>query len=699
MDWTEIEVPCCCSDKSSLPMDQTTMKVSNPSFVPPSGYTVLPAFLNDVEAHALLSELDGAKWEREGFVQRKRVQRYDVNRLSPVLTETLDKFRRVTDHSWTPTTIVVEEYPFTTMNPSMTNMVTTTYESLERSDSDKDNDKDINDNDDDGGCFVASVSLLSTAWQHTNRPERRAADCWKLRGPDDWTDTPLEPGVLHVKSGEALWDWRYNVMRGGESDGTDDRVVVLKFCSLGATTADTAATPTSATDSTSTTANSNTTVVDNVNRQNKTPGNKEQENSGDVTCTVPAETNHDDDLVSNSADPQSPQQPTNDSSMMPPMQELLTIIVTTSPIQSHPSTELLERTFSTFALAGESFVYQCRKVIVCDGCRILTDNNSDNNNNNSNQKTNTAPVSKKHSSTKQALRNGIATQDQATNYTEFKKRLQTLCRDAPPDSPFVHTTVQELTSRHGYGFALRHALRHCVTTPYVCVIQHDRTFMRPTPIEDTLRAMWHNRSVIKYVGMTMRSNLRYADIFMSKYGKGAYQQLQSLVLRPPELLLDGTAYGPGSRSDSMSQVRSAKVRETVAALRKAYMGSSQYTDQMVWLQDHPVPDGKHQLSLTPTLFWYDNTHLCETAHYRDFVFDVKLKMVARGGFVEDKLSPNITRNVERQGLETGHGRFGCYLLDDHCGLFFTGHLDGGNYLTDEQKEQWEVLCRQNRPRR
>ena len=87
-------------------------------------------------------------------------------------------------------------------------------------------------------------------------------------------------------------------------------------------------------------------------------------------------------------------------------------------------------------------------------------------------------------------------------------------------------------------------------------------------------------------------------------------------------------------------------------------------------------------------------------------------MVAPGGFVEDKVSPVIKKSVERFGLIEGHARFGCYLLDDHSGMFFTGkfnltkrdggtntrkepsqysffltgHLDGGSYITVEEKQ-------------
>ena len=86
--------------------------------------------------------------------------------------------------------------------------------------------------------------------------------------------------------------------------------------------------------------------------------------------------------------------------------------------------------------------------------------------------------------------------------------------------PFRNAKVVELDERHGYGFALRHALRHCLDTPYVCVIQHDRTFMRPTPIKETIHAMENDpEQRIKYVGISMRSNLMSYDIFAGKYGR------------------------------------------------------------------------------------------------------------------------------------------------------------------------------------
>lgn len=285
------------------------------------------------------------------------------------------------------------------------------------------------------------------------------------------------------------------------------------------------------------------------------------------------------------------------------------------------------------------------------------------------------------------MRNGIVTAEQAENYLAFKEAVRELCASSSDASPFQNTVVEELESRHGYGFALRHALRHCVSTEFVCVVQHDRTFMRPTPVVETVAAMWRHPN-IKYVGMSMRSNLMYRDMFLGKYGRSHFDEHGEMTLRPHELLVDAGRYGPNSTSTRAMLHSNEKLRENIEALVKTYNGSSQYAEHRKWLDDQDLPPGTHQMSLTPTLFWFDNVHIAETDHYRDFVFHPPYKMVARGGFVEDKLSPVIKQTVERMGLRHGHSRFGCYLLDDHSGMFFTGHLDGGSYLTSATRKDF-----------
>lgn len=503
-------------------------------------------------------------------------------------------------------------------------------------------------------CFVAEIPLLlnetnSSSFQdllqNWNLPEKRAALCWHLRSPQHWTDVRLHPNTAIIRRSELLKDWRSSrVVTTKSSCAAEDpcaTIRVLRFFRLPIDAASISA-------------------VDPSLRFGYIPSP--------------------DDEMRRIQRLQTP---------IPPLSDLLTIIITTSPIKSNPSTVVLERSLETFEFGGSDFAYECPKVIVCDGFRPQHDGDE--------QRSKSNKVSRKHNNTKQAMRNGIVNQEQADNYRQFKQSLKNICSAArasnEPKKLFRSATVVELEERYGYGFALRHALRHCVRTPFVCVIQHDRTFMRPTPVYETVKAMWLH-SNIKYVGFSMRSNLMYKDIFLAKYSlqQAQQQEWNDMVLRVPELRFPAKQYGPDSDSTRAMPLASTKMQKNIAALAESYKGSHQATTAGPVVLDDDKNDNddaplQHQVTLTPTLFWYDNVHICETEHYRDFIFHEKYKMVARGGFVEDKLSPVIKRTVERLGLRDGHSRFGCYLLDDHSGTFFTGHLDGGNYMTHEQRQQ------------
>jgi hypothetical protein len=606
----------------------TGLQMSNENAcLPATGMKFWPAFCSDAgERQQILRDIAQREFVKEGFDRRIRVQKYSISDHDD-RSNCPESLRRLARRlqacggaasSLLPpaTQIVVEEHPITPWSYSgdyAPNLIVSSFESRAEGN--------------DPACFVACVTLQNGIIQHINKPAARQDILWKLESDEHHTNILLEPGSLLVQQEEFLDQWRVystaapinaaTVPNDDEEDGeVGGKSILVKFLRLPVPLEDTT-----------------------------------EESPVDFGYTASPE-----DLQPRLGD-------------MPPLHTLLTIIVTTSPIKSHPATELLERTFATFPLGGRDFV-QCPKVIVCDGFR----------------KQEGEFVSKKHNCAKQKMRNGIVNDEQAGNYAVFKDRLKVLCASAATtaDSPFCHTTVKELPERMGYGFALRHALRHCVTTPFVCVIQHDRTFMRPTPMEDVVHAMWRHRQ-IKYTGISMRSNLVYRDIFCGKYGKASEEEMGSMIVRPPELLLDASQYGPAGDSIRAMKCTDAKVRKSINAISFAYQSSAQCTEQLAWTKAHPVPAGKHQLTLTPTLFWYDNTHVAETAHYRDFIFHPTYRMVARGGFVEDKLSPVLKRTVERLGLPEGHARFGCFLLDDHSGMYFTGHLDGGSYITTETR--------------
>jgi len=461
---------------------------------------------------------------------------------------------------------------------------------------------------DSENSFAAYLPLDSPVVQHLNCPLHRLQSCWRLKSENHWTDMKVEVGDAVIKTGDCLQLWRSKVLK----ETKEGNCHVLKLWSCG---------------------------------NSEVKMSKEQD---DRFGYIPSDKD---------VSPGPDEHP-------PPMRELLTIVVTTSPIKSNPSTEMIELVSDTFRLCGDQFAFECPKVIVCDGYRTRDE-----------------LTTEKYQNVKQAMRNGIVTEEQAENYGEFIKRLRALCDQSTAGTVFNNTKVETLEERQGYGFALRHALRHCVKTRFVCVIQHDRAFMRRTPILEALSCLWRYPG-IKYIGINMRSNLIYRDIFRTKFGKRFSEEMTEMILRPPELLVDDNiGYGPNAKSIKLYGYKNT-VEKRMYDFMDTYRGSLQARSEA----EVPVVPGKTQMSLTPTLFWYDNVHLAEVAFYSDFIFDPSLKMVVRGGFVEDKLSPVMKKTVDRLGLKDGHSRFGCYILDDHAGAHFTGHFDGGSYLTIEERK-------------
>jgi len=122
---------------------------------------------------------------------------------------------------------------------------------------------------------------------------------------------------------------------------------------------------------------------------------------------------------------------------------------------------------------------------------------------------------------------------------------------------------------------------------------------------ETMQAMWRHR-YIKYVTISMRSNLLYRDLFIGKYGKLYHQEFDDMILRLPELNLDRKIYGPDGESAKQITTDNAKVRNSIFALEEKYKGSKQNEAYQDWLRSNPPTDPtKHQLSLTPGMlsFW------------------------------------------------------------------------------------------------
>ena len=97
-----------------------------------------------------------------------------------------------------------------------------------------------------------------------------------------------------------------------------------------------------------------------------------------------------------------------------------------------------------------------------------------------------------------------------------------------------------------------------------------------------------------------------------------------------------------------------------------------YVQSKYQLRIAPQPT-EFGFSLTPLLQWYDSTHVCSMKHYRDFVY--RGGLVARGGFVEDKLGQYQLKRIKERGLGA-HAEFAQFVLDDGIEKPMVSHLDG-----------------------
>ena len=176
------------------------------------------------------------------------------------------------------------------------------------------------------------------------------------------------------------------------------------------------------------------------------------------------------------------------------MDQLLTVIVQTSPIPSHPSTALLEALFRSFDRVDG--LRECKIVLVADGCNVVDDE-------------------------VEGLKRGKVSSDTACRYQTHLKRLQE-CIDKPP---FGGSAVQGngsvelliLTERHGSARAIDVVVREKVCTPLVMICQHDNLFVADAPLCSIATAMQEN-TWLKAVHFVATATTNYKNKVKQKYG-------------------------------------------------------------------------------------------------------------------------------------------------------------------------------------
>lgn len=320
--------------------------------------------------------------------------------------------------------------------------------------------------------------------------------------------------------------------------------------------------------------------------------------------------------------------------------DLLTVIITTSPTPSAPSTELISAILSSFREHCASLL-SCRMIVVFDTYdRIAA-----------------------HA----RLKKGQVTADGARTYDQYKQNvreaiLNEFNRDYREENlvggqgqaEFGHSAVEtnivpfstlqtadeqltfiEPTKRLGFGLAIRSALR-LATTPFVWVQQHDWPLVSDITLEpllDIMRISESDENVpVKYICLPSVRLLSYAD--------------SAHVTHFPVL------------------------RELTASLKRDFVAESGVS----------VP-------LTPMFFWHDKPHLASTEHYLSRVFPTRLSM-SRGAFIEDTIGQR-SRNQMKLGNWTKWATWLYY--PDNGEKLCLRHLQGRTWQGAEKELQMKAI--------
>lgn len=327
-----------------------------------------------------------------------------------------------------------------------------------------------------------------------------------------------------------------------------------------------------------------------------------------------------------------------------PLADLLTVIVTTSPIRSHPSTHLMDLVRASFDLIPG--LMACRQIIIADGYTILQEQE------------------------KEQEKAGKITQGLATRYEGFLVALQKqldIENSNSLDQLVGHRLLVKRETRKGFAANLKHAVEMC-ETPYLFVMQHDFWIRRPLAqgvrLEHIIASM-QEHACLRYVGLMSTSDQYYEERFLVHQDLKLFKEDYQTVIR--------------------DYVRHSSHWIQLRERLKAGMSP-------LLLYSH----SRFKLPLMPVAFWYDKPHICSKQTYLQFVFGQRHLNFAKGqsieikNFVEDSLGNVCKANVKRHGY-AGFQQYGTYTLYDDPDAPLVGHLDGRSYTVGQGRDLTDTL--------
>lgn len=341
-----------------------------------------------------------------------------------------------------------------------------------------------------------------------------------------------------------------------------------------------------------------------------------------------------------------------------PLAEDVTVLVTTSFVRSHPSTELIDIVLGSFSLVPG--LDACRMVVVCDGCTV------------------------KPALDKPQPRKGIATLEAYEAYQEYIRTLQ---------ARFEHddrTEVLCLPDRGGFSFAVKTGLER-VRTPFVLVVQHDNTFTRAVDLEACVRILRGYPEKVKKIDLMSTTCESYATTTQGRHHlKVVPETMDGLSLVPMVYWYDKTHICSVEYYEYLFNLRYDREKYVAYIREKKAVGDlASGTTESPSVSANAEQDeaggkngaaGAHQQS--------------RKYPKQDVPFEDVITLALRGGlvikkgeFIEDCVGKKQLFDIKTFGMAEEHAKYGTWLLRDKGDEIAIKHVHGRKFHTTARREE------------
>lgn len=300
-----------------------------------------------------------------------------------------------------------------------------------------------------------------------------------------------------------------------------------------------------------------------------------------------------------------------------PLSSLLSIIIVTSAIPIHPSTEVIDCVLHSFNLVPE--LRGVPIFIMADAPKqVLPDESAVG-----------------ATADPNIFKRGVMTQSRFDNYRIYLQNLRLRYASRP------EVRIVELATYCGFAWAVKEALESHVHTPFVFVCQHDYVLTMRVPIRQLVLAMDHSHQAD-------RAATAAAAVVAADAPPGPINYVGFIHKRTQNYLHTMHRNMPSDMRDH--------------PLHRLFRAPTSL----------PSGNGEPPLLLCPLLFWYDKQHLASSRYYREVVLAHPRLTAGPGRFVEDEFGVAQIEEVRaaRDGTTMDRwAKFGSFLYyPDERGL-------------------------------